>query len=362
MNTPNIAITSKLNAWDRSIPILSDLITDSLQAEPSTATHKHMLWWGVGYSEILAKCVQAGVAYEISLAESDPRFLQRGKALMGNQAPSVRLLSIDDLRRDALGLKSALSGLSLRDVDSYLAFSDKLSQHFDSLPAFDDEWAQCIVMDFTLNRVPPSAQSGMLSEAFRVLHRQGRFLCAVLVSDTALPSASVIKGSPIRQPLWIPTEENLLNAIEQAGFHGASLRWPIESTENPEFIDRIGDADIRMCVIEGYKGKHGSCFELGQAVIYNGPWKEVHDDDGHIYRRGQRVAVCSKTYDLLMRAPYRGALTGLRSVNEPPLEQAALFDCNTPALRDPRVTKGFIPFTGAQPPAAALCAPGSGCC
>ena len=65
-------------------------------------------------------------------------------------------------------------------------------------------------------------------------------------------------------------------------------------------------------------------------------------------------------YDLMMQAPYEGSFLGLRSVNEPPLAEAVLFDCNTPALRDPKVTKGLAPFEGAQ--AAACCSSVSGCC
>jgi hypothetical protein len=42
------------------------------------------------------------------------------------------------------------------------------------------------------------------------------------------------------------------------------------------------------------------------------------------------------------------------------LAEAVLFDCNTPALRDPKVTKGLLPFEGAQ--ATACCSSVSGCC
>ena len=99
---------------------------------------------------------------------------------------------------------------------------------------------------------------------------------------------------------------------------------------------------------------------VGQAVMYRGPWLEVQDDDGHVYRRGERVAVCAKTFDLMMRAPYQGAFMGLRSVNEPPLARAVTFDCNTSTLRDPKVTKGLAPFDGGQ--AETSCSAENGCC
>ena len=54
-----------------------------------------------------------------------------------------------------------------------------------------------------------------------------------------------------------------------------------------------------------HKSKDGPCLEHNQAVIYRGPLRAIRDDDGNTYRRGQRVAVCGKTFRLLNRPPYR---------------------------------------------------------
>ncbi len=35
-----------------------------------------------------------------------------------------------------------------------------------------------------------------------------------------------------------------------------------------------------------------------------GPMKRVEDDDGHVFRRGEQVGVCEKTFRLLQREPY----------------------------------------------------------
>jgi hypothetical protein len=40
------------------------------------------------------------------------------------------------------------------------------------------------------------------------------------------------------------------------------------------------------------------------AVIYQGPFKEVTDDDGHTLRRGIRTAVCEKTFGIYSLDPY----------------------------------------------------------
>ena len=39
-------------------------------------------------------------------------------------------------------------------------------------------------------------------------------------------------------------------------------------------------------------------------MIYKGPWRQVQDDDGHVFMRGERSAVCEKTFKLMQKEPY----------------------------------------------------------
>ena len=349
--------TARLTPWQRELSGIAAILRERFSAASSRDDSTRMLWWGAGYSGLLSTCrdqISRGVVF----ADSDPQRLRRSKALAGEQARTVRLLALADLRRDTGSVESALKSTALRDIDSYLAFEEKLLHRFQGSPAVPDGWASVIVMDFILNRVGTDEEASTLAEAFRAVGREGCLLSVTLVADEPT-GTQLVKSAPLGPALRLPTEREALQAFERAGFHGVRLHW--SAAENPAAIDRIGDVDVRMCIIEAYRGKHGSCLELGQAVIYGGPWSEVHDDDGHVYRRGERVAVCAKTYDLLMRGPYQGALVGLRSANEPPLEQALPFDCNTPALRDPKATKGLASFAGSRAPASA-CDPDSGCC
>lgn len=343
--------------WQCEMAAVASTLRKLLPAAGRAGTPPRTLWWGAGYSDLPAECARE-IGSEAIFADSDPRRLRRSKAMAGDQPKAIRLLTLADLQRDAAFIESALEGVSLRNIDSYLAFEEKLLHRLHTHPAIASEWADVVVMDFILNRVTADKEASTMAEAFRVLDREGRVLSAILVADEPVDAQSV-KSSPPGPALRLPTEQAALQSFERAGFHGVRLHWSAD--ENPLAVDRIGDVDIRMCVIEAYKGKQGPCMELGQAVVYGGPWSEVHDDDGHVYRRGERVAVCAKTYALLMRSPYEGAVTGLRSASEPPLEHAQPFDCNTPALRDPKVTKGLIPFSGSSARASA-CAPDSGCC
>ena len=108
------------------------------------------------------------------------------------------------------------------------------------------------------------------------------------------------------------------------------------------------------------KGKEGPCLERNQAVIYRGPWKAVIDDDGHTLYRGERMAVCDKTFNIYKNAPYADDIIPVEPREAIPLEEAALFDCTKNARRHPRETKG-MEYDVTQVTDAPSCGP-DGCC
>jgi len=116
--------------------------------------------------------------------------------------------------------------------------------------------------------------------------------------------------------------------------------------------------------VRAYKGKEGPCLERKQAVVYKGPWKQVRDDDGHTLRRGEWMAVCDKTYNLMTdpNGPYAGHVLGIQPEELVSLDDAPAFNCNTNASRHPREVKGADYDATTQ--ASDCCEPGSGesCC
>jgi arsenite methyltransferase len=78
-------------------------------------------------------------------------------------------------------------------------------------------------------------------------------------------------------------------------------------------------------------------------VIYKGPWKSVQDDDGHTLLRGDRMAVCDKTFKLYTdpTGPYRDDMIAIAPYSEVPYDEAPNFDCSRDVLRSPRHTKGL---------------------
>jgi hypothetical protein len=95
--------------------------------------------------------------------------------------------------------------------------------------------------------------------------------------------------------------------------------------------------------------------------VYHGPFKRVEDDDGHLFPRGERIAVCDKTFQLLQREPYIGMFEPVEPREAIPLDAARAFDCRRSARRHPRETKGmdYAVTTEAADP---CCGPNGGCC
>lgn len=345
----------RLNLWQRELYHAATVLGDQFKDADEPGFTPNILWWGAAYSDLLSLCADS-ICGKLIIADSDPRRLRTSTALVDN-ASGIRLAALADLSRDARAIELLLQGAVMRDIDAYLALDEKLRSGAERSPAVADGWADHLFMDFTFNRVDAEHESKLMSEAFRILSATGSIICTLLVSDEPLSARHSVKSAPVGADLRIPSESAVIAAFQQAGFHGITFHW---SPMAANIIDRIGDVEVRMCSIQAYKGKQGPCWELGQAVMYRGPWLEVQDDDGHVYRRGERVAVCAKTFDLMMRAPYQGAFMGLRSVNEPPLARAVTFDCNTSILRDPKVTKGLVPFDGGQ--IETSCSAENGCC
>jgi hypothetical protein len=113
--------------------------------------------------------------------------------------------------------------------------------------------------------------------------------------------------------------------------------------------------------VEAFKGKQGPCLERKQAVIYKGPWQTVTDDDGHRLYRGQRMAVCDKTFRIYMAEPYRASIDPVEPYEVVPFSEAAPFDCKRDTTRHPRETKG-LDYNRTQTTDARTCGPGEDCC
>ncbi len=68
---------------------------------------------------------------------------------------------------------------------------------------------------------------------------------------------------------------------------------------------------------------------------------DIEDGDGHVYDRGERMAVCDKTYRLLSREPYADQFELIEPRVPVPLGNAEPFACNGARRRPARESKGL---------------------
>lgn len=203
-------------------------------------------------------------------------------------------------------------------------------------PLVADGSVDIVVSNCVLNLVRSEHKRQLIEEIFRVLKVGGRIAISDIVSDEVVPQhlrddAHLWSGC-ISGAFY---EQELLHELERAGFHGIAIdQWADETFQVVEGIE------FRSVTVTAHKGKQGPCFEGNHAVMYAGPWSEVKDDDGHVFRRGERAAVCAKTYGLLTSEPYADAMIAIPPHQEIPEAERQEFDCSRTAPRDPRETKG----------------------
>jgi ubiquinone/menaquinone biosynthesis C-methylase UbiE len=260
---------------------------------------------------------------------------------------------IQDLALDLDRLDQELAGLEIRGADALFEAQARARHLRRRDPMIPDGAVDVVVSNCVLNLVESGAREGLVREIFRVLRRGGRAVISDIVSDEPVPPR--LREDP---ELWSGciagawTEEGFLRAFEAAGFHGVRI---VERSEAPWRV--VEGVEFRSVTLEAHTGTAGPCLERRQALVYRGPFRAVWDDDGHRFRRGERVAVCDKTYHLLRREPYGDAFLGVEPRVPVPLEEAEPFDCARSALRHPRETKGED-VRETTDPDGACCGPG----
>ena len=243
---------------------------------------------------------------------------------------------IQDLALDLERLEADLKARPIQSVDSFLAAEEQAAELRARQPLIATDAIDVVVSNCVLNLVDPRAKPQLFDEIFRVLKTGGRAVISDIVSDEL-----VLEEMQNDPELWSGcisgalTEQGFLQAFVEAGFYGIRI---LKRDADP--WRTVQGIEFRSVTVEAFKGKQGSCFERNQAVIYRGPFKEVLDDDNHRLERGQRYAVCDKTYQLFKKEPYRDDFEFIDPRTEVPLERMKPFDCDSMRLRHPKETKG----------------------
>jgi arsenite methyltransferase len=276
---------------------------------------------------------------------------------IGYQNTDFRKGRIQDLALNMEQFGSYLQQNPIGCAADWLAADEEANRLRQTSPLVASDSMDAVVSNCVLNLVRNADRKQLFAEVFRVLKRGGRAIISDIVSDEDVPEA--LQNNP---NLWSGCisgafrEDRFLAAFEEAGFYG------IEIVSRQEEAWAVVDSiEFRSLTVRAWKGKDGPCLDRKQAVVYNGPWKVVIDDDGHKLVRGQRMAVCDKTYNIYTSGPYASQITPISPVQDIPLEQARQFDCHAGTIRDPRETKqgklGLDIIPGGD-----CCGEGSSCC
>ncbi len=242
---------------------------------------------------------------------------------------------IQDLALDLAAMDQYLSENPVQtseDVIKMRAWQEKQRQQ---APLIASDSIDLVVSNCVLNLVHDSDKEQLIWEIFRVVKPGGRVAISDIVCDERVPehlkNDTTLWSGCISGAL---AEYDFLKAFVDAGFVAACYdKWdnePWQVVENLEF---------RSVTITAIKPQDQPCLDKGHAVIYRGPYAKVYDDEGHVYPRGQRIAVCERSFKLLTQGPYKDHFIGI----VPGVEKEARSWC-APAgtLRPAAESKGGI--------------------
>ena len=243
---------------------------------------------------------------------------------------------IQDLAIDLESAAEEMQGLNVTDPQSALDVITLAETIRRERPMIADDSVDVVVSNCVLNLVRNEDRQQLFKEIFRVLKPGGIAAISDIVADEDVPE-------PLQQDaeLWSGClagawrEDRFVDEFVNAGFGGVTI-----DQRQSEPWQTVEGIEFRSVTVLAVKLPDEVCLERNQAVIYKGPFARVTDDEGNSYRRGDRVAVCDRTFRLINRRPFAKHFYSVEPIHEIPLDQAERFDCEQSRLRDPRETKG----------------------
>ncbi len=255
---------------------------------------------------------------------------------------------IQDLALDVEAMEAYLAEHPVRTAADYQRLHDWQARQRAVSPLIGDASVDLVISNCVLNLVHDSEKAAMIHEIFRVLKPGGRVAISDIVSDEPIPDH--LKADP---ELWSGCisgafeEAAFIAAFAEAGFVGIAIdKWDATPWQVVEGIE------FRSVTLTAVRPDDRPCIDQGHAAISRRRCSAVSDDEGHVFPRGERMAICERTYELLSKEPYRGHFITL-------------------APSDPGEGRAWCAPSGTRRPAAETktahhagghCGPGSACC
>ena len=219
---------------------------------------------------------------------------------------------IQDLALDLDAVEKRLAQHPVNDTEALREFEAWKSEQRRNAPAIPDNSIDLVISNCVLNLVSDEQKRHMIQEIYRVVKPGGRIAISDIISDEPIPQH--LKDD---KELWSGCisgafqEQQMLEEFLGAGFQAVSFhQWAGEPWQVVEGIE------FRSVTITGVKGEGKECIDKGHAVIYRGPYSYIEDDDGHEFPRGERMAVCERTFRFLTEGPFKDDFIGIKPSTE----------------------------------------------
>ncbi len=304
----------------------------------------HVLDLGSGGGKICYIASQVvGASGSVIGVDFNPAMLNLALKYKASIAQDIGYSNVEFRRGKIQDLKTSLDLANeyliknpIKSAEDLVEFESKVAEWNEQKPLIASDSIDVIVSNCVLNLVRSEDKKQLFEEMFRVVKKGGRVAISDIVSDEIVPQHLQDDSD-----LWSGCisgayqEKEFIQAFEDAGFYGAQI---VKRDEKPWQV--VEGIEFRSVTVVAYKGKQGPCLDRNQAVIYQGPWKQVWDDDGHVIKRGERYAVCEKTFNIYTNKPYKQDIIAVPPYTEVPLSEAPDFDCKGGTERPTKVTKG----------------------
>lgn len=235
---------------------------------------------------------------------------------MGGQEVCFHKGHIEDLALSLDAAEAYLQQHPLRSSADLLRYEAWAREQRRTQPMIPDSSVDLVVSNCVLNLVDKAQRGQMIAEIFRVLRPGGRVAISDIVCDEEVPDA--LQQDP---ELWSGCisgafqEEEFLKAFVGAGFAAVAYdKWEA----SPWKV--VSGIEFRSVTLTAVKPNGSECLDRGHAVIYRGPFSCVHDDEGHVYPRGVRIAVCERSFDYLTSGPLAGSFIGIAPAEPKPAQ------------------------------------------
>ncbi len=228
-------------------------------------------------------------------------------ARLGGDRVSFLKGQIQDLALDVDAQDRWLAAHPVGSSANLAAFENWRSEQRACTPLIPDASVDVVISNCVLNLVDEAHRRQLIREIHRVLKPGGRVAISDIVSDEPVPAHLKADAT-----LWSGCisgafqEHEFLCAFTDAGFRAVGYdKW------DPKPWQVVEGIEFRSVTLTAVKAAAGPSLDCGHAVIYRGPYAEVRDDENNIFPRGERMAVCERTYHFLTEGPYRDNFIGV---------------------------------------------------